>query len=306
MLRTLEQLWFIGDKFVHRSFTSNFKHAKTLVGEPNFCTTNFDVIDSSTTKFIMSVHNVLARQKALLAKTITDEKYLPKTIVFIPDNNIIKQLSNFMKDELQTIYFHMMSYLFEEINRMVVAYKEKLPTKSRKEHFPHIIWIAPPTHKYFNNNRERATFTSVIMELSEKYQNFCTLELKKVWDPNMAELFLAEQRHFTDTDLTYYWAGVDAAMRFWNKTLSDILVKKSKKEGQKSVNVYHETLKTTSAAKENRKYVQGHGHDHYFNRRRSEPNQYIWHSNRHHHSHRRSHESFQHGRKLPPPSQKHY
>ena len=142
------------------------------------------------------------------------------------------------------------------------------------------------------------------MELSEKYQNFCTLELKKVWDPNMAELFLAEQRHFTDTDLTYYWAGVDAAMRFWNKTLSDILVKKSKKEGQKSVNVYHETLKTTSAAKENRKYVQGHGHDHYFNRRRSEPNQYIWHSNRHHHSHRRSHESFQHGRKLPPPSQK--
>ena len=117
---------------------------------------------------------------------------------------------------------------------------------------------------------------------------------------------MPEQRCFTDTGLTYYWAGVDAAMKFWNKTLSDILIKKSKKDGQKSVNIYHETLKATSEAKENRRFVQGHGHDHNFNCRKSEPNKYSWHSHHHQRSHRRSDESFQHGRKLPTPSPKHF
>ena len=55
---------------------------------------------------------------------------------------------------------------------MIASYKEKLLTKSKKEYFPHLIWIAPPLHKYFPDNVKQWRFTEALDEAVQSTQSF--------------------------------------------------------------------------------------------------------------------------------------
>ena len=110
-----------------------------------------------------------------------------------------------------------MQYLLEQFHRDVVAYKEKLPTKAKREYIPHILWIAPPVHKYFYNNEQRTRFARVLESLVQKYPEMACLQLKKVWNEQEGGLYLKDQSRFTDRGLSTYWLSVDAALNFGTK-----------------------------------------------------------------------------------------
>ena len=57
----------------------------------------------------------------------------------------------------------------------------------------------------------------------------CGLQLKKVWSEDNGSLYSAEQRRFTMAGYSSYWLAVDAVIKFWDKTLCKILIKKAKK-----------------------------------------------------------------------------
>ena len=57
----------------------------------------------------------------------------------------------------------------------------------------------------------------------------CGLRLKKHWDEQDGGLYLQHERRFTPLGYSSYWLAVDAAIQFWNKTFSEVLVKKQKK-----------------------------------------------------------------------------
>ena len=68
-----------------------------------------------------------------------------------------------------------------------------------------------------------------IVEQDNFYNEMCCLRLKKGWDKLNGGYYLQEQRRFTPLGLLSYWAGVDAAIKFWSKTLQEVLIRKQKK-----------------------------------------------------------------------------
>ena len=154
---------------------------------------------------------------------------MPKAIVFIVDDDIVTQ-SNILRQEAKDgDYKLIVRYLFEEVDRILVAYEDKLPTKSKKQYYPHVLWILPPTHKYLPNNDMREFFNAAMEKQVSEFTRMCALHLKKVWDDKDGNLFLYEQRRFTPQGHSIYWSAIDAAVKFWDKTLQDILLKCQKK-----------------------------------------------------------------------------
>ena len=58
------------------------------------------------------------------------------------------------------------------------------------------------------------------------HYNTCALTLKKIWSPDKSNFYLPQQRRFMLMGLQAYWLAVDASIKFWDKTLADILIKK--------------------------------------------------------------------------------
>ena len=57
----------------------------------------------------------------------------------------------------------------------------------------------------------------------------CGLKLKKIWDDREGSLYYKEQRRMSQQGILDYWKSVDAAIKFWDKTLKDIMIKHQKK-----------------------------------------------------------------------------
>ena len=131
-------VWFIGNKFMDRSFTEHFRHFRNADKEPNFTIQNFEVYDYSSTKYSSSIRGIIPRILSLMAKGITENKYLPATLVYVMDDNIIKQLGFNYPVKFKQLEI-MLKYLVEELHRMLTRYKEKLPVKAKKLYHPQVI-----------------------------------------------------------------------------------------------------------------------------------------------------------------------
>ena len=194
-VKGIDSLWIIGDEFCHRTFAMQFKLRKnnSLNSDDNtnsksnnqrkpFIFESYEVEEFSASRYSSSVRSVLARCKALLAKAIHQEKVLPKVIVFVHDDDIIKQ-TNISKEEAKDGEFTIIvKYLLEEINRLVNDYAEKLPHKSKRQFHPHMLWILPPSHKYLANNVLCECYNQSLEEEVKAYPAMCALRLKKVWN----------------------------------------------------------------------------------------------------------------------------
>ena len=113
---------------------------------------------------------------------------------------------------------------------MIKNYHKNLPIKAKREFFPHVIWILPPEHISFANNDQRNAFSEAMESVISELPAMCCLHLKKVWDPEENAFYRWQQRRYTLEGYHAYWLAVDASVKFWVKTLSDILVKKQKKK----------------------------------------------------------------------------
>ena len=149
--------------------------------------------------------------------------------MFVPDDDIIKQ-SNINKSEAQNGEFILIvKYLFEENNRMIMCYLEFLPSKAKKLFQPHVIWIIPPQHKYFANNEVREYFATALEVEVTRYSYMCMLRVKKTWDEMDGNLYLRGQCRYTPQGLHDYWLAIDQAIKFWDRTLREIMIKRQRK-----------------------------------------------------------------------------
>ena len=98
----------------------------------------------SATRYSSSQRNILARIKLLLMKALKEQIYLPKAIIFVLDDDVIKQSNIPHSDAKSGEYKLIVKYLMEEVHHIIANYKEKLPTKSKQDFYPHCIWVIPP------------------------------------------------------------------------------------------------------------------------------------------------------------------
>ena len=305
----LDAIWFVGDEFMSRSFTEHFKRYRNANKEGHFTMIQFEVIDYATTRYSSSLREVIPRIINLTGKAIEDNKLLPLAIVFVLDMDVIKQLNLPNKPEYEELKM-LMEHMLQKIHRLCMGYKENLPEKCTRQFSPQFIWIIPPTHKYFNDNDLRELFGEVLDDIIEdntEYKYMCCLRLKKKWDEENGSFYLRNERRFTPEGYLHYWLGVDAAIKFWHRTLFDVLVKKQKKakEGTNTPPMKHNPDKSVQSTVEKVEHKGNNSKKFYHNShgRSQSYNRYKWHKSlqrSYHDSHRSSHST----RRLPPPPQR--
>ena len=147
----------------------------------------FDVSGYVNSKFKSDNPSVLCRLINALIKAINVEHVLPKWIVVVPDDDIIRAL-NHSKYGISNTLGRLVDHVMKEQEKAVTTAKEILPEKCKRVFYPIFIWIQAPMHDNFNNNSERYKFNKCIKRMASFHENVEVLQLKKVWDstdPNL-------------------------------------------------------------------------------------------------------------------------
>ena len=156
---------------------------------------------------------------------------LPKLIVMVPDDDIIKTIGDQAQDVSKS-FSRLLNYIMTEQEHAVAIFKENLPAKCLKERYPCFLWIHAPNHDGFCNNSLRFKFNRSIEETAKLHPNVYSLMLKKVWDPKDENLFLKECQRFTADGYKSYWEAVDKTVRYFDS----VMLKKHDKERRKTLN----------------------------------------------------------------------
>ena len=174
--------------------------------------------------------SVLSRIRNCLVYAINANYLLPKAIVFVVDIDLVKVV-NFSGYGISVLLGKLMEWLGNEIIKILAAYKDKLPKKAIREGYPQVLWIEPPLNKNFGkeDNFKRKKFSAAIDKICKLFQNMTVLQLRKIWDYEDSNLFLAEAHRFTAEGYNLYFQAVDAVLKLWDNYLCQKILKKALK-----------------------------------------------------------------------------
>ena len=196
---------------------------------------HFEMHDFFSSRYTSHNRSTAGRIINQFIKALNEHNTLPKLVVVILDDDLITDIPNnsstFMKIR------DIMKWLFRQFEHNLKIYKDFLPVKAKMALLPHVLWIAPPVHKYFRNNRRCEMLTDCMQKHVKMYQHMSVLKLIKIWDPEDSSSYIYENDRFTSDGLVRYWLSVDSAIRYWNVAIFSKLGRKNEKKSYKDV--YH-------------------------------------------------------------------
>ena len=275
-MKGYEKIWIIGDEFANNTVHQFFKGKKSTDGTYDSYTFAQYEVRTFTTDRNCHDRNILSRIRNSMANALNEHTGLPKIVVFVIDDDIITSIPGYRQDseKITRDYEYVINSLMTMLDTVVEIYKDYLPQKSKRENIPHMLWMAPPSHRFFteSNNEKRGRFTSALATAVTLHENTSMLKLVKFWDSNNTNLFLEEQYRYTNEGLKTYWKSVDAAIRFWCIALSKKFEKKpTKSNATNKVENTPETArnsKSSASPKSNFKkipVIRNHDRDNYRN-----------------------------------------
>ena len=235
-IRGTESAWFIGDGFASNSFEQYFSERSLRSYNAGYVRLNYNVLGKVTNQYISNSKNILIRIRAMLYSAIKDEVKLPKYIVNVFDDDIMKNLKPEIT-ESDDLLNKVIGYIMKEQSKLIEIQREYLPEKAKRSGFPQIIWIEAPVHDCFNNNETRHIYNKSLAKAAQHQENVTILKLKKIWDPTDINLFVEDSDRYTSDGYSNYWAAVDYTMKFMDTILIKKLRNRNSKKGKKQVKI---------------------------------------------------------------------
>ena len=231
----MDKIWLIGDKFSYQTSLDYFKgNCDKSDNYEMYSYNHYEVREFFTNaESDTESHNVIGRLSNQLKLALNEHGSLPKLIELALDDDIMR-CACFHGEHFSHFYTRILDALFENFTNSLVKYKEFLPAKAKSDHYPHFLFIAPPTHKFFkeSSNKDRVNFLTALMASTSVYANMTVLKMVKHWSHEDDKLFNKDAYRFTSEGLTKYWLSVDSAIRFWFVAIQPKLGK-AKKKSQK-------------------------------------------------------------------------
>ena len=209
-------MWFFTDEF-GKSFEKFFQ---IRLQDDGYAKRNFDVTGFTSGAF-KDNPSVICRFANLLNTAVTTAigkriYPLPKIIVIVPDEDILNSLKE-REAGLSKGFSRLVKFIMTEYERNIASFKENLQNKSKKEGYPHFLWISAPLHDKFINNAERIKFNIAVEDVAKIHSNVTSLELKKIWNPKDGSL--VEHGKLTNNGLKSYWEAVDKTVRYCDSVI---------------------------------------------------------------------------------------
>ena len=210
--RGIENIWLIGDNFTQSSVQQYYMQQP----ESDFYSrTHFEVSCFYADRFSFQI-NILYRLRSALVSAVNSSKgYLPRLIVFIIEEDMIKFIKkgDFSSSrQIERIF----SYLMNEARKIIMTFKDLLPQKSKRFDWPHMLWIQPVKHTNFDrwDNNLRDKIISSLQTTVSLHSNTSSLELKQIWDEDNNSLYLKDRQRFTASGYADYWKAVNKSVKF--------------------------------------------------------------------------------------------
>ena len=149
-IRGYEHIWILGDDFVARTAGPHFQHNYETKQKLGYIRAHYDttIICSGTTSRDLMEDNILGRIHNNYVQAVEDQVLLPKAVIIVLEDDMIKTANHFKKGS-STIFDNWLKWITNDLFKITAAYKEKLPTKSRKFKYPHSFWVPAAHHDDF-------------------------------------------------------------------------------------------------------------------------------------------------------------
>ena len=180
----------------------------------------FEIVGSMNDKGSSIDQNTVSHFRNNLAGIIGDQAVLPKFILIVPDNDIIRYFW-YREHDTQEGYARLLKWLMSQYDLMILSQKERLPQKAKRAAEPVFIWIEPPLHDsiWSKENDLRSQFGRALASVASLHENTHALKLKKGWDESDRSLYNRDECRFTAAGLISYWKAVDKTMKYANTLL---------------------------------------------------------------------------------------
>ena len=157
--------------------------------------------------------NRLARILNALTKAMRDEAYIPKIIVVVLEDDIIRYL-NFNDYGVTTLYGRVIEFMSSNVRNAVDKFKEQfLPTRAKRSQYPMIIWIMPTSHMHYRNNTLRRKFAHELEGQIVQHHAFCTDVL---WNSQSPAVVNDITGKMIPAGIRRYWHAVDRVIKYAN------------------------------------------------------------------------------------------
>ena len=219
---------------------------------------------AATSERLSNNPNMLSRLRNAPVIAFNKSKVLPKMVVVIIEDDLISYFDKIYNDieepmtekDITKLYTHSVKWVMSEFRKIFETIKEDiLPSKAKRNDWPHFLWILPTTHKNYFNNWKREVFTQVIKRAARLQSNVFALELKQLWDFDDSSLFLYPERRYSPSGLTTLWSSLDRTIRFCNS-----IINKNEFNAQKERYEQQQSNRTANHTASNRISAGHEGH----------------------------------------------
>ena len=246
--RGVDRLWIIGDKFAAKTYQQYFRDMGKTPVQVNVIENFYSIENFEVSGFFNATcHNSSAIGRVINSLVAAFNKYveLPKIIAVVLDDDVIKNnpIVNHKKMLVREFYTRLIKYMCNMTRRMIKSIKEKLPKKALKnEDWPYVMWIVPPEHTNFENNRLRQIFGNVMEQEVRCFDKMYALRLKQVWHKDDPALVSTDTHEFLPEGHRQYWQAVDRSIRFADfKFCNRATVLPGSSGDYRSTNILHRT-----------------------------------------------------------------
>ena len=95
--------------------------------------------------------NVIAQVRDSFVSAINGKLILTKVVLIVLDGDLYNLFWH-QGFGITHILGSSVMWLTSELHKVVLAHKEKLPKKAKRDTYPTFLWAAAPTHKNFEDN----------------------------------------------------------------------------------------------------------------------------------------------------------
>ena len=169
-------------------------------------------------KFTSHIRNVLARITNTLITAINAKTVLPKMLVMVLEDDVIKYLEHDDYGATE-MYGKVITYIEKEIQDALFKFKSFIPQKAKRPGRPQIVWICPSIHKNYGRNTLRKKFGGQL-ELLLRGKPFTTvLKLKQVWNTDNDNLVAPHNKQLTRDGEYALWKAIDRSISFADRVI---------------------------------------------------------------------------------------
>ena len=197
---------------------------------------NFELRTFFSSRYSSHNRSTAGRILNKFINALNEHNTLPKLVIVILDDDLVYDIPN--DSNLFSKIHNISTWLIREFEKNLEIYKDYLPIKAKQKHLPQIMWITPPVHKYFCNNRKREMLMDCIFKETKVRKDMVALKMVKVWDPEDSNSYIYESDRFTSEGLMKYWLSVDSALHYWNVAIFP-KIGKPKQPKHKNMDCFH-------------------------------------------------------------------